>query len=129
MESALAVHVLVLLALLQVKHFICDGPLQTASMVRDKGHYGRWLGISHAGIHGLGTALALFIGGLSWRTAIGLAVLDVVLHYHIDFFKEQAVRRAGWTVSTAQFWWSLSADQALHQMTYLGLAWLALISV
>lgn len=116
--------VLLFLVLFQVKHFICDGPLQTAAMVRDKGHYGRPLGLLHAGIHGGGALVALLVFGLPALMAVKLAALDFLLHYHIDFSKEQIVRRAGWTTSVAQFWWGLSADQMLHQLTYLLLAYI-----
>lgn len=121
--------VLVLLVLFQVKHFICDGPLQTSQMVRDKGHYGRPRGILHAAIHGGGTLCALLVFGAAPAGALGLALLDFAIHYHIDFTKEQIVRRAGWTTTAAQFWWALSADQALHQLTYLLLSYLTLTAL
>jgi Protein of unknown function (DUF3307) len=117
--------VLILLILLQVKHFIADGPLQTAKMVTDKGHYGRQLGLAHAGIHGLATLIMLTIFQLPTTVVAGLGLLDAVVHYHVDFTKETVVRRMGWTTRDGPFWWALSADQALHQLTYLALAWLA----
>lgn len=120
--------VLVFLVLFQVKHFICDGPLQTSAMVRDKGHYGRALGLLHAGIHGGGALVALLLFGLPVKLAFGLALLDFAIHYHVDFSKEQIVRRAGWTTSVPQFWWALSADQMMHQLTYLLLAWLVFVA-
>ena len=90
-------NMLLLLILLQVKHFICDGPLQTAAMVRDKGFYGRRLGLLHAGIHGCGTIAAFLIWGeIAIEAVAVLAVVDFALHYHIDFSKEQIVRRNGW---------------------------------
>ena len=39
------------------------GRCKPAAMVRDKGHYGRWLGIKHAGIHGLGHVSGVVAGG------------------------------------------------------------------
>ncbi len=122
------------LILLQFKHFVCDGPLQTAAMVRDKGHYGRFLGIVHSGAHGLSTGLVLLVAGLaipplSFGVAALLAILDFVIHYHVDFSKEQIVRRAGWTTAVPQFWWALSADQSLHQLTYLLIGWFAVTAV
>ena len=117
--------VLLLLVLFQMKHFICDGPLQTAEMVRDKGHYGRPRGILHASIHGAGTLCVLLVFGAPALGAVLLALLDFAVHYHVDFTKEQIVRRAGWTTAVAKFWWALSADQAIHQLTYLFLAYLA----
>lgn len=119
--------IFLLLVLFQAKHFICDGPLQTGNMVRDKGHYGRPLGILHAAIHGAGTLCTLLIAGLGPVLAVKLALLDFVIHYHVDFSKERIVRSVGWTTAQAQFWWSLSADQMLHQLTYLLLTYIALI--
>lgn len=123
------IDVLLLLVLFQAKHFICDGPLQTGAMVRDKGHYGRPLGIVHAAIHGAGTLCTLLIFGTSTLLAVKLAVLDFAIHYHVDFSKEQIVRRAGWTTTVPQFWWALSADQMMHQLTYLFLAYLVFSSI
>ena len=126
METASLLHVLFLVAALQVKHFICDGPLQTRAMVESKGHYGRYLGLLHAFIHGAGTALVLAGFGFAASTMLLLGLLDFAIHYHVDFIKENVVRRAGWTPSQAQFWWALSADQMAHQLTYLLIAYSAL---
>jgi hypothetical protein len=118
--------VLLIVAALQVKHFICDGPLQTRDMVQAKGHYGRPLGLLHAFIHAFGTLLVLAGFGIALPQAFLLSLLDFVIHYHVDFSKESVVRKAGWTPSQAQFWWALSADQTAHQLTYLLIAYLAL---
>lgn len=125
MPDGAAQSLIILLVLFQAKHFICDGPLQTTAMVRDKGHYGRWLGFKHAGIHGVGTLVVLLLAAVAPVTALMLALADFALHYHIDFSKEQIVRRAGWSTTNPPFWWSLSADQMLHQLTYILLAALA----
>ena len=65
--------VLLLILLLQIKHFICDGPLQTKAMVDGKAIYGNRLGLLHAGIHGLGTIAALAWFGLDWKMVLALA--------------------------------------------------------
>jgi hypothetical protein len=114
--------VLVLILLLQIKHFICDGPLQTKAMVDGKSIYGNQLGLLHAGIHGLGTIAALAWFGLGWKMVLALAITDMVLHYHIDFTKENIVRIKGWTIAVREFWWALAADQFLHHLTYLAIA-------
>jgi len=129
MLDGAATTLIILLVLFQLKHFVCDGPLQTSEMVRDKGHYGRWLGIKHAGIHGLGTSVVVFAVTTAPIITLLLALVDFAVHYHVDFSKEQIVRRAGWTTSTPPFWWSLSADQMLHQLTYIALAALAVTTV
>ncbi len=118
-------HLLTALVLFQLKHFICDGPLQTKAMVDAKSIYGATLGLTHAGIHGLGTFVVFVISGFDVRLAAALALADFVLHYHIDFSKENIVKWQGWTVKDAPFWWALSADQMLHHLTYLALAAIA----
>ena len=125
MTSASIIIILGLVALLQIKHFICDGPLQTLAMVENKSIYGAWLGIVHSGLHGIGTLIVLLLAGFSIPVVIGLAVLDFVIHYHVDFFKENIVKYFRWGTKDAKFWWALSADQALHQFTYLILVALA----
>jgi hypothetical protein len=126
MEIAPLLHVLFLVAALQVKHFICDGPLQTRAMVEAKGHYGRYLGLLHASIHGAGTMLVLAGFGFAASTMLLLGLVDFAIHYHVDFTKENVVRRAGWTPLQAPFWWALSADQTAHQLTYLLITFVAL---
>ena len=118
-------HLFLLLVLFQVKHFICDGPLQTKAMVDAKSIYGAKLGLTHAGLHGLGTFVVIIISGFDARFAGALALADFVLHYHIDFSKENIVKWQGWTVKNGPFWWALSADQMLHHLTYLAFAAIA----
>jgi hypothetical protein len=115
---------LVILVGFQLKHFICDGPLQTLAMVQAKSHYGRPLGLLHAAIHAAGTLVVFLVAGTG--SAVSLALADFVIHYHVDFTKENIVERAGWTPKDGPFWWALMADQALHHLTYLLLAWLSL---
>lgn len=115
---------LLLLLALQAKHFICDGPLQTLRMVQSKSHYGWPLGLLHAGIHLAATAGVLLGFGVPAALALKLAAAEGVLHYHIDFTKENVVKTLGWTVKDAPYWWALTLDQTLHHMTYVGLVWL-----
>jgi hypothetical protein len=125
MESPAIAFVLLTVVALQLKHFISDGPLQTLAMVRAKRHYGRPLGLAHALIHGAGTFVVF--GMLTGDVRLGalLAALDLVIHYHIDFAKENVVVQMGWTTQDGPFWWAYAADQTLHQMTYVLLAYLA----
>lgn len=128
METISLEYILLLVAALQLKHFICDGPLQTRTMVEAKGHYGRPLGLLHALIHGVGTALVLAGFGFAPPIALLLGLLDLAIHYHIDFTKENVVRKAGWTPAQGPFWWALSADQTAHQLTYLLITYILLKS-
>jgi hypothetical protein len=124
MNDIFAQGLLVLLAL-QVKHLICDGPLQTLRMVEEKSYYGRLHGLLHAACHLAGTALVLAMFGLPMQGVAMLAVLDGVIHYHVDYFKNNAVRIKSWTTTDAPYWWAFTADQTLHHMTYVLLVWLA----
>jgi Protein of unknown function (DUF3307) len=114
----------VFVACLQIKHFVGDGPLQTLAMVKAKGFYGRKLGLLHAFVHGAGTLMVLLVFGAPWAMVGLLALMDTLLHYHIDYTKERLVREQGWTPNDAHFWWAMTADQGLHHLTYLLMAWL-----
>lgn len=113
-----------LVAALQAKHAICDGPLQTLAMVRAKSHYLRLLGLAHAAIHGAGTFLVLILFGFDALTAIAASALEMFAHYHIDYVKENVVKLFKWTTADSPFWWTLTIDQALHHFTYLVIGFL-----
>ncbi len=125
MNSFFITTTLALVAFLQLKHFVCDGPMQTLGMVESKSIYGDWLGIVHSGLHGIGTFIVFLFAGFPILLVFGLAALDFVIHYHVDFSKENIVKYFRWGTKDAKFWWALSADQALHQFTYLVLVALA----
>jgi hypothetical protein len=108
--------ILALVAALLVKHWICDFVIQTQYQVTNKGRYGHPGGILHAAIHGLGTGVcvAFVVPG----SALIMAALDAVVHYHVDWAKSALNRVTGWTADRPQFWWLLGADQLLHHITY-----------
>jgi hypothetical protein len=108
-----------LVGLLQLKHVLADGPLQTSDMVVKKAVYGDFKGIAHALVHLAGTFIVFAAFAVPWGLAAALAGLDGVLHYHIDFAKQWLVRRQGWTPQDPTFWWTLTADQGLHNLTYI----------
>jgi hypothetical protein len=120
--------ILALLAMLQVKHAICDGPLQTLRMVQEKGIYGKPWGLIHSGLHGVGTLIVFLIFGLALLPALLLSLAETVVHYQIDFVKESLVRRNNWTQDKAVYWWALMGDQLMHHLTYIALC-LAVVSL
>ncbi len=80
--------VLSLLLIYQLKHFLCDFPLQTEYMLgKFKADWGFLKPLSaHAGVHALATfliALAFNCGGLS----LSLALFDFVVHFSMDRLK------------------------------------------
>lgn len=112
---------LCLLVAFQIKHFICDFPLQAHPyMYKNKGTYGHPGGIAHALIHGFGTMFLGIIFGLPFTLWGMLVILDFVVHYHIDWAKMKLNNHYGWTPLTSEkFWILLGVDQLLHQLTYI----------
>jgi hypothetical protein len=109
------------LAVLQIKHFVCDFVIQTPYQFLNKGIYGHPGGLIHAGLHAL-TGMAAFLV-LTPPLAVGAAIVvaEFLVHYHIDWLKEQTVKRRKWVFPHAEFWWVFGFDQFLHQFTYLGI--------
>lgn len=117
---------LILMSLLFTKHFIVDFPLQKPYQWQNKGTYGHPGGVLHAGLHALGTLIVFYF--VAPAAAIYLAVIDGVVHYHIDWAKMNLNARMGWGANThEQFWILLGLDQLLHALTYIGLV--ALVTV
>ena len=53
---------------------------------------------------------------------------EFAVHYHLDWGKEQFVRRNRLTTSDTWFWWALGLDQMMHGLTYVALIWLSCLS-
>lgn len=111
--------IILLLALFGVKHFICDFVLQYDYMIKDKGTYGAPGGLHHAATHACWTFLILIPFITSPNQLLLLPLLDGVIHYHIDWAKQQLNR--GLTTADRMFWVWLGADQGLHYLTYVGI--------
>jgi hypothetical protein len=124
-----ALAVLFTLVLIQHKHLVIDWIWQPKFEWSNKHEYGHLGGVCHAGKNALGTGLCLFAGmpGVTIGFALWLTFLDFVIHYHIDWSKMNLNRYWNLDASKPQFWWLTGFDQHLHQMTYLGLVWYALI--
>lgn len=110
---------LTVLSLLFLKHFIIDFVLQTPYQLNNKGTYLHPGGLLHAGLHGVGTFLCFLL--MAPVAAIFLALIDAVVHYHVDWAKVKLNNRYGWTTNNAHFWNALGADQLLHALTYIAL--------
>jgi hypothetical protein len=114
--------VLAVLLYLQVKHFICDYPLQTTYQVVNKGTYGHAGGIIHSGIHAVFTLPAFLIITPTLPIGIAIVVAEFLIHYHVDWSKQRIMARMGWQSVDSEFWWGIGADQFLHYLTYLAIA-------
>lgn len=113
--------ILLTLVLLNIKHWYVDFVDQTMDEVHGKGIYGNWLGIRHSLKHAVGTFAVIAIMGAGLIGAGILAILDFVLHYHIDWAKMNWGNR---DITNPQFWNHLGLDQMLHHFTYLGMVYL-----
>jgi hypothetical protein len=110
------------LIVLQIKHFVCDYPLQTLYMLRNKGTYLHPGGILHSGVHALGTISSFFVVTPTLLLGIAIVVGEFLAHYHVDWSKEQILRRRGYTAAQREFWWAIGADQLVHHLTYIAIA-------
>lgn len=110
--------ILLTLVLLQIKHWYIDFVDQDMEEVNSKGKYGEWLGIRHSLKQGIGTyiCIALIVGAEFWIFALVLALIDFIVHYHIDWTKMNYGNR---DITTPAFWNHLGLDQMMHQLTYL----------
>ncbi len=109
-------------AVLLLKHAVADFYLQTPYQYLNKGTYGHPGGLLHSAIHVALTPLVYLVlvpGSLLVAGAIALG--EFVAHYHIDWLKEQFVRRNGITMQDPGFWHALGTDQLIHGLTYLAI--------
>lgn len=117
----LELQIIALIAGFAIKHFLADFVLQTASMVHDKGYYGRRGGLIHAGWHAALSVPVLLIAAPSVLVALALGLVEGVVHYHLDYAKERLSRNLGDTHRDHRFWVVLGLDQLLHHLTYAGM--------
>lgn len=114
--------IFVLIGALFVKHYLVDFILQTQEQIDSKGIYGNWIGLKHSFDHGAFTALVFWAFGLPFETSIYLGLLDLIVHYHIDYVK---MRWGTKDLYTKAFWSQFGLDQLAHALTYIELVYLA----
>jgi hypothetical protein len=114
---------LLLLLLFQLKHYLADFVFQTYQQTVRKGIYRDPIGISHTLEHVIGTLIVLFTASFFMPISCMLiaicGVLDLILHYHIDYVK---VKYGIKDLTKPLFWNQFGIDQLAHQFTYLGFA-------
>ncbi|MGQ0457036.1 MAG: DUF3307 domain-containing protein [Hyphomicrobium sp.] len=123
-EIAGAHAALAAVAYLMVKHAAADFFLQSERQREEKGVYGKPGGVLHSLTHiALTLPVFLLVPTVGVGVVAALLAAEFALHYHIDWTKEQVVRRNGWTSHDTRFWWAVGFDQMLHGLTYVGLLW------
>ncbi|MFK7755138.1 MAG: DUF3307 domain-containing protein [Sedimentitalea sp.] len=116
--------VLILLCLLQIKHMFADYFLQTPRMLSGRGEYWHMGRAQHAGVHSVFSALVLGIMGTTPVMMVVLVVGEWIVHFNIDWAKARYSEFRGYTPTQAGFWRAAGFDQALHQLTYVGMVWI-----
>ena len=122
--------VFLLLVLFQIKHFICDYPLQTSYMLGKMGKT-NWVKplAAHAGVHAIGTFIVVLVVTFS-PIAIVFALVDFVLHFIVDRIKASPDLGGRWKLDQPYFWWALGADQMAHHLiNYLFIATIFILGV
>lgn len=114
---------LALLLLLQIKHLVADFVLQGPYILDNRWRYGHPGGLLHAGLHVAGSALAFAAVGGPAAAIAAILVTEGVVHYHIDWAKDNYTRARALTPRDGSFWRAIGIDQCLHQVTYLGMGW------
>lgn len=110
---------------LAVKHCLADFIFQTPYQYKNKGIYGHPGGLIHAGIHAALTApLFLILPAAGIGTALAILAGEYVVHYHIDWVKEQVVKHYALVADTPGFWYALGTDQLAHYITYIVIIWI-----
>lgn len=115
--------ILLLLLLLQIKHWYADFVIQTYMQTVKKGVWLNPIGISHSLDHMWATMVALLIFSLFVPTSallillIGLA--EGILHYTIDYIK---VKYGCKDNTKPLFWNQFGMDQLAHQICYIIIA-------
>ena len=125
-----------LLVLFQLKHFVCDYPLQNQYMLGKMQATG-WIQplAAHAAVHACVTAIiVLWFCILSDQHILAviltpvLALSDFIIHFTVDRIKASPKLGGRFNPAQPYFWWALGADQMAHHLThYLFIAIIVLI--
>ena len=115
--------VLAAVGLLLVKHFLFDFVFQTKFQLAHKHIYGHPGGLVHAGLHLVGTLAAILVFTRSAGLIAAILAAEFAFHYHVDWTKEQVLRRTGWRDPDGRYWAVFGADQLIHGLGYLAIAW------
>ncbi|EOR9073906.1 DUF3307 domain-containing protein [Escherichia coli] len=110
-----------LLALFQIKHFLCDYIFQGKYMLGKFKEHGWFLPLTaHVAVHVLGTAIIIAIFacyiGTTWKVFFMLLAIDAVVHFVMDRVKVVGSKQH--TPQDAEFWWWLGYDQMIHHFTH-----------
>lgn len=140
-----------LLVLYQIKHFVCDYPLQGKYMLGKFKSGNEWILplLAHSAVHGVATLLIASL--IKPKIAFWVALFDTVIHFTMDrikaspnllgrfkalsgaeYMKIQSYQAPGADIhpedvakiqSNTYFWWALGLDQGVHHLTHYVIIW------
>lgn len=107
---------------LLVKHTIADYFLQYQFQFRNKGSYGHPGGLIHCAIHvTLTLPVFLLLPPATMTLALVIIAGEFVIHYHMDWSKEQLIKHYGLEQNNPYFWYLFGIDQLVHSITYVAI--------
>ncbi len=119
----IAVTILLLLFLLQIKHMFADYFLQTPRMLSGRSAYVHLGRAQHSGVHALLSIPAFLVVGAGFTFVLGLVAIEWVVHFHIDWAKARYSEARALKPDQAHFWQAFGVDQMLHSLTYIVMIW------
>ena len=124
----MALTVLFVLVGLELKHYAADYLLQPSWLLGGKGDLAAAGGYIHAGIHVLGTAIVLLAAGIGIIAIALICLAEFFVHYAIDYVKYR-YGRVDMAAAPWRFWALHGFDQMLHQLTYAGIMFAAMLTL
>ncbi|MBE1283824.1 MAG: DUF3307 domain-containing protein [Rhodobacteraceae bacterium] len=115
--------VLLLLCAFQIKHMFADYFLQTPKMLSGRGEYMHMGRAQHAGVHAVGSVIVLLLFGSPFLFIVAIVALEWLVHFNIDYCKAKYSDVKQLNPTQASFWRAAGTDQAMHQLTYVAMAW------
>jgi hypothetical protein len=112
--------ILLLLLLLQIKHWYADFKIQTYIQTVKKGIWLDPIGVSHTVDHICCTLVVMLIFSIFYVTSpivlLVIAIIEGIAHYIIDYVK---VRYGIKDQTNPLFWTQFGLDQLAHQICYI----------
>lgn len=114
--------IIIFFILIEIKHFVCDYPLQNKYMLGKFKEFPRFIMplFVHCLVHAIGTYIVLIVLGLSqlWW----LVLVDLITHFVIDRVKADKKLLGRWQPSQSMFWTALGLDQYCHHVVHVLIA-------
>ncbi len=127
-----------LLVIYQLKHFVCDFPLQGKYMLGKFKPFPNCILplLAHSSVHGVFTYVIASL--FHSKYALFLAVLDLLVHGVVDYIKAsptlggkfKPLTKETYSIATLDqiksnvyFWWTLGLDQMAHHLTHYLIIW------